>query len=210
MTLTDRLQSPSRATGVIAAAAALSLMLLGTVVLPQLAFPDAQSTVELVEGEVDGGLRLFILGGALAVLGYLPLLTAVHAVIGTRARPRALLLAGYAVLLIHPALLFVEAAVFPALVLPGLGPSVPYLLLATTGIAAALASAAIVPLAQAAATGLKRAIVAAVNGLLVALALFSFAPYIAPLSALGIGVALLMRRGTASGHDPANGPAGQH
>ena len=64
------------------------------------------------------------------------------------------------------------------------------------------------PLAQSAVSTGRRAAVAAGVGLLVALALFSFAPYIAPLSALGVAVALWMRTGT-SGADRANGPAGQ-
>lgn len=207
----DRLAAaPSRTAGVVAAALALAMMLIGAVVLPSafVAVPES--------GQVEGLERLasntvpLLLGNVLAFLGFLPLLTAVHALIGTRARPVSLLLAAYLVLLMRPLALGVEAAAFPDSVLIPLGLLVPYLLLATTGLAAALASAAIVPLAQAAASPVRRAVLAVGIGVLVALALFSFAPFIAPLSSLGVGVALLMGRRSAGGHDPSNGPAGQH
>jgi hypothetical protein len=207
----DRLAAaPSRTAGVVAAALAVAMMLIGAVVLPSafLAVPES-GRVEGLEQLASNTVPL-LLGNVLAFVGFLPLLTAVHALIGTRAKPVSLLLAAYLVLLIRPLALGVEAAVFPDSVLIPLGPLVPYLLLATTGLAAALASAAILPLAQAAASPVRRAVLAAGIGVLVALALFSFAPFIAPLSALGVGVALLMGRRSSGGHDPSNGPAGQH
>ncbi len=207
----DRLAAaPSRTAGIVAAALALAMMLIGAVVLPStfVAVPES-GQVEGLEQLASNTVPL-LLGNVLAFLGFLPLLTAVHALIGTRAKPVSLLLAAYLVLLIRPLALGVEAAAFPDSVLLPLGPLVPYLLLATTGLAAGLASAAILPLAQAAASSLRRAVLAAGVGVLVALALFSFAPFIAPLSALGIGVALVVGRRRGSGYDPSNGPAGQH
>ncbi|MBX9472674.1 hypothetical protein [Microcella sp.] len=207
----DRLAAaPSRTAGVVAAALALAMMLIGAVVLPStfVAVPDGDQ-VDGLEQLASNTVPL-LLGNVLAFLGFLPLLTAVHALMGTRATPASLMLAAYLVLLARPLALGVEAAAFPDSVLIPLGPLVPYLLLATTGLAAALASAAIVPLAQAAASPVRRAVLAAGIGVLVALALFSFAPFIAPLATLGIGVALLMRKRGGSGYDPANGPAGQH
>lgn len=210
----DRLAAaPSRTAGVVAAALALAMMLIGAVLIPELA------TVRTEQADVDGlsqvvtvqtDTQALLLGNVLAFLGFIPLLVAVHALFGTRAQPLSLLLAAYLVLLIRPIALGIEAAAFPDTVLIPLGPIVPYLLLATTGLAAGLASAAILPLAQAAASSARRAVLAAGIGVLVALALFSFAPFIAPLASLGVGVAVLMRRGGSGGHDRLNGPAGQH
>ncbi len=207
----DRLAaSPSRTVGVAAAALALAMMLIGAVVLPSVVV--TQPGAEQVDGleQLASNTVPLLLGNVLAFLGFIPLLTAVHALIGTRAKPVSLLLAAYLVLLIRPIALGIEAAAFPDTVLIPLGPIVPYLLLATTGLAAGLASASILPLAQAAASPVRRAVLAAGIGVLVALALFSFAPFIAPLSALGVGVGLLMRKRGGSGYDPSNGPAGQH
>ena len=209
--LADRLAaSPSRAAGVAAAALALAMMMIGAVVVPSMfvAVPEADQ-VDGLEQLASNTVPL-LLGNVLAFLGFIPLLVAVHAVIGTRAKPVSLLLAAYLVLLIRPIALGIEAAAFPDTVLIPLGPLVPYLLLATTGLAAGLASTAILPLAQAAASPVRRAVLGAGIGVLVALALFSFAPFIAPLASLGVGVALLMRRGGSGGHDPSNGPAGQN
>ncbi len=210
----DRLAAaPSRTAGVVAAALALAMMLIGAVLIPELAI--ASVVPENGEGTAEAMLvhqntTALLLGNVLAFLGFIPLLAAVHALFGTRATPVSLLLAAYLVLLVRPLALGIEAAAYPDSVLIPLGPLVPYLLLATTGVAAALASAAILPLAQAAASPARRAVLAAGIGVLVALALFSFAPFIAPLSALGVGVALLMRKRGGSGYDPSNGPAGQH
>ena len=201
----DRLAAaPSRTAGVVAAALALAMMLIGAVVIPSI-FSEETDQVTLV--------RWFLGGNVLAFLGFLPLLYAVHAIIGARAVPAWSMAAAYAVLLIRPLALVPEIVAAPVSVLSNLGLGAqlpPYLLLATTGLAAGLASAAMLPLAQAAASPVRRAVLAAGIGVLVALALFSFAPFIAPLSALGVGVALLMGRRGSSGHDPSNGPSGQH
>lgn len=197
---------PSRVAGLVAALVATAMMLIGVVLVPTLfALPTSTESAPLVESTASD--RALLLGNALAFLGFLPLLTAVHAVIGRRAQPVGPLLAAYLVLLIRPVALVVEAIALPGSALVPLGPLVPWVLLATTGLAAALAAAAVLPLAQSAVTTGRRVAVAAGVGLLVALALFSFAPYIAPLSALGVAVALWMRAG--GGADRANGPAGQ-
>ncbi len=201
----DRLAAaPSRTAGVVAAALGLAMMLIGAVVIPSV-FSEEIDQVTLV--------RWFLGGNVLAFLGFLPLLYAVHAVIGARAVPAWSMAVAYAVLLIRPLALVPEIIAAPTSVLAnlGLGPQLPpYLLLATTGIAAGFAAWAVLPLAQHAASSGRRWAVAVGVGVLVALALFSFAPFIAPLTTLGVGVALLMRRTGAGGHDPSNGPVGQH
>jgi hypothetical protein len=201
----DRLAAaPSRTAGVVAAALALALMLIGAVLIPSIVTEETDQ-VTLV--------RWFLGGNVLAFLGFLPLLHAVHALIGSRAVPPWSMAVAYALLLIRPLALVPEMIAAPVSVLSnlGLGPQVPpYLLLATTGIAAAFAAWAVLPLAQEAVSSGRRWAVAVGVGVLVALALFSFAPFIAPLATLGVGVALLMRRGSSGGHDPSNGPAGQN
>ncbi len=211
MTLLERLAGPpSRRAGIIAAVVAAAVMLIGVVLIPTLTgLPAAggevivtSDTAIVADGQLLAANRALLLGNALAFVGFVPLLTAVHAVIGRRAAPVSLLLAAYLVLFIRPLALVTEAAALPGSVLVPLGPLVPWVLLATSGVAAGLAAAAILPLAQSAASPGRRAAVAIGVGLLVALALFSFAPYIAPLSALGVAVALSLRRGP-------DGPAGQ-
>lgn len=203
-TALDRLAGPpSRIVGLVTALTATAMMLIGVVLVPTLV--DVPIVSGIPEPSVDD-TRILVLGNALAFLGFVPLLTAVHAIIGRRAQPVSLLLGAYLVLLIRPLALVVEALALPGSVLLPLGPLVPWVLLATTGVAAALAAAAVLPLAQSAVSTGRRAAVAAGVGLLVALALFSFAPYIAPLSALGVAVALLIRSGR---FDEKNGPAGQ-
>ena len=201
----DRLAAaPSRTAGVVAAGLALAMMFIGAVVIPSI-FSEEIDQVTLV--------RWFLGGNILAFLGFLPLLYAVHAIIGARAVPAWSMAAAYAALLIRPLALVPEIVAAPVHVWShlGLGPQLPaYLLLATTGVAAAFAAWGVLPLAQNAASTGRRWAVAVGVGVLVALALFSFAPFIAPFSALGVGVALLMGRRTSGGHDPLNGPAGQH
>lgn len=197
----DRIAAPpTRRAGAAWALFALVMMLIGAVLIPSM-FTDDSDQVLLVQW--------FLGGNVLAFLGFLPLLRAVHALIAERAVPAWSLGVAYAVLLIRPLALVPDIVAAPISVLADLGPLVPYLLLATTGVAAGFAAWAMLPLAQNAASPWRRLAVAAAVGLLVALGLYSFAPFIAPLATLGVGVGLLMGRG-AGGHDPANGPAGQH
>lgn len=209
MTPLERLAGPpSRLAGIIAAVVAATMMLVGAVLIPGLFVvttveTDTAALDQLTQ--LDTNTQASLLGNALALLGFVPLLAAVHAVAGRRAAPVSLLLAAYLVLLIRPLALVVEALALPGSVLVPLGPLVPWVLLATSGFAAGLAAAAILPLAQNAASLGRRVAVAVGVGLLIALALFSFAPYIAPLSALGVAVALSLRRGP----DGPHGPAGQ-
>lgn len=182
--------APGRREGAVWAFVALGMMLVGAVVIPSLL------TVETDQLTL---IRVYLGGSVLAFLGFLPLLRATHAVIGVRAVPAWAMLVAYLVLLLRPAGLAAEVIAAPIAVLsnlPGL-PSdlVPYLLLTTTAIAAGFAAYAVLPLAQNAVTIGRRIAVAAGVGLLVGLALYSFAPYIAPLAALGVAVALLIGRG---------------
>lgn len=181
---------PARRIGAVLALAAVGMMLVGAVLVPSLALTPGEVTAGTTEGD-----RALVLGNALAFLGFVPLLSAAHALLGRRAEPVWPLLVAYLVLLIRPLALLVEGLALPGSVLQPFGPIVPWVLLLSTGVAAAFAAGALLPLAQEARTVLRRIAVAAGVGLLVALALFSFAPYIAPLTALGVGVALLISRG---------------
>jgi len=182
--------APDRRAGAVWALVAVGMMLVGAVLVPSLALTPGEATASTTEGD-----RALVLGNALAFLGFLPLLAATHALIGRRATPAWPLLVAYGVLLIRPLALLVEGLALPGSVLLPLGPLVPWVLLLSTGIAATFAAGALLPLAQEARTVGRRIAVAVGVGLLVALALFSFAPYIAPLTALGVAVALLLGRG---------------
>ena len=84
----DRLAAaPSRTAGVVAAGLALAMMLIGAVVLPStfVSVPES-GQVEGLEQLASNTVTL-LLGNVLAFLGFLPLLTAVHAIIGTRMPP---------------------------------------------------------------------------------------------------------------------------
>jgi len=180
------------------------MMLIGSVLAPALLTAETEQATLV---------RVFLGGSILAFVGFLPLLRAVHALIGIRAVPAWMIGAAYAVLLVRPLALVPDVITGSVTALSNLGlltAAMPYLLLASTGVAAGLAAGAVLPLAQQAVSTGRRAAVAAGVGLLVALALFSFAPYIAPLSALGVAVALLIRGGSGMRSDPANGPSGQH
>ena len=214
MTLLDRLaEPPSRVVGIALAALAAVLMLVGPLA-PQWLLP-----AELLSGEITPSddeqvtlIRVFLGANVVAFLGFLPLLGAVHSVVGTTATRPALLLGAYLVLLVRPALILIDFIAAPLAPLAGGGLIVAYFLVATTGIAAGLASVAILPLARDAASPVRRWTLGAVIAVLVALALVAFAPYIAPLSALGIAAALVLRRGDKpNGVSRAgmNGPAGQ-
>ena len=185
--------APRRREGTVWAFVALGMMLIGSVLIPSLL------TVETDQVTL---IRALLGGSVLGFLGFLPLLRATHAVIGARAVPAWAMLVAYLVLLVRPAALAVEAAAAPLAVLsnlPGLSPQlVPYLLLATTAIGAGFAAYAVLPLAQSAVSTGRRVAVAAGVGVLVGLALYAFAPYVAPLAALGIAVALLIGRGRAA------------
>lgn len=182
--------APSRREGAVWAFIALGMMLVGAVLIPSLL------TVETDQVTL---IRAYLGGSVLAFLGFLPLLRATHAVIGVRAAPAWAMLVAYLVLLIRPAALTADIVSAPIAVLanlPGLSATIaPYVLLATTAIAAGFAAYAVLPLAQSASSTGRRVAVAAAVGLLVGLALYSFAPYIAPLAALGVAVALLIGRG---------------
>lgn len=185
--------APGRREGAIWAFIGLGMMLIGAVLIPSLL---------TVETDPVALVRWYLGGSVVAFLGFLPLLRATHAVIGVRAVPAWAMLVAYLVLLIRPVALSLDVVFAPIAVLsslPGLpGLLVPYLLLATTAAAAGFAAYAVLPLAQSAVTTGRRVAVAAAVGLLVGLALYSFSPFIAPLAALGVAVALLIGRGRAA------------
>lgn len=198
---------PSNRAGIIAAAIALAMMLVGSIVIPQLFTVSTTPEGSNVLVTMSTDPRALGFGNALALLGFVPLLTAAHSFIGQRARPTWPLLTAYLLLLIRPIALVIEASSYPGSALSTLGPLTPWALFATTGIAAGFAAAAILPLAQDAASPGRRFAVVAGVGVLVLIVLLAFSPFIAPLAALGVGAALLARTGR---FDRKNGPTGQH
>lgn len=179
-------RAPGRRAGIVAAVVAVVLLLVPALELVLL----DESTDPVVAVQIFLGLN------AIALLGFLPLLHAAHAATARTGRPGWLLPVAYLVLLIRPVVLVIEIANAPIAVFAGLGFF--YALLGTTGVAAALAAVALQPThdAQGEPVGspLRSLVVGAGAGLLVALTLFAFAPYVAPLTALGLAVALSLRK----------------
>ena len=179
-------RAPGRRAGIVAAVVAVVLLLVPALELVLL----DESTDPVVAVQIFLGLN------AIALLGFLPLLHAAHAATARTGRPGWLLPVAYLVLLIRPVVLVIEIANAPIAVFAGLGFF--YALLGTTGVAAGLAAVALQPThdAQGEPVGspLRSLVVGAGAGLLVALTLFAFAPYVAPLTALGLAVALSLRK----------------
>lgn len=185
--LVERLaRAPGRRAGIVAAVVALLLLMVPALELVLL----DESTPPVA------AVQIFLSLNAVALLGFLPLLHAAHAATARRAQPAWLLLAAYLVLLIRPAVLVIEIVTAPVAVFGGL--AFFYALLGTTGVAAGLAAVALQPTrnaeGEAVASPLRSLLVGVGGGLLVALTLFAFAPYVAPLTALGLAVALSLRK----------------
>lgn len=182
--LLDRLaRKPGRVGGIVAALLATVLFLITALEFVLL----DESTEPLTT------VRVFLGINAIALLGFLPLLHAVHAVADRPARPPWMLLVAYLVLLIRPAVLATGVVTAPIAVFGG--PGWAYALLGTTGVAAGLAAVALQPVRdEPARSPLRSTAIGVGTGLVVALTLFAFAPYVAPLSAMGIAVALSLRK----------------
>ena len=179
-------RAPGRRAGIVAAVVAVVLLLVPALELV------------LLDERTDPvpAVQIFLGLNAIALLGFLPLLHAAHAATARTGRPGWLLPVAYLVLLIRPVVLVIEIANAPTAVFAGLGFF--YALLGTTGVAAGLAAVALQPThdAQGEPVGspLRSLVVGVGAGLLVALTLFAFAPYVAPLTALGLAVALSLRK----------------
>lgn len=188
-------RAPGRAAGIAAAVAAALLLLVPVLELVLL----DESTDPVI------AIRIFLGLNAVALLGFLPLLRAVHAVTGRTARPAWLLPVAYLVLLIRPIVLVIEIVTAPVAVFGGI--AFFYALLGTTGVAAGLAAVALQPThdprGEPVGSPARSVVIGVGTGFFVALTLFAFAPYVAPLTALGIAVALLVRR-RAVPHDTAD------
>lgn len=185
--LLERLsRAPSRRAGIVAAVVAVVLLMVPALELVLL----SESTDPVAAVQIFLGLN------AIALLGFLPLLRAAHAATARTGRPGWLLPAAYVVLLIRPAVLVIEMVTAPIAVFGGL--AFFYALLGTTGVAAGLAAVALQPThdAQGEPVGgpLRSLVIGVIAGLLVALTLFAFAPFVAPLTALGLAVALSLRK----------------
>ena len=179
-------RAPGRRAGIAAAVVAVVLLLVPALELV------------LLDERTDPvpAVQIFLGLNAIALLGFLPLLHAAHAATARTGPPGWLLPVAYLVLLIRPVVLVIEIANAPIAVFAGLGFF--YALLGTTGVAAGLAAVALQPThdAQGEPVGspLRSLVVGVGAGLLVALTLFAFAPYVAPLTALGLAVALSLRK----------------
>jgi|GEM_PF-1871697 len=190
--LLNRLRrTPGRGGGIIAAIVAVVLLLVSSLDVLLLDEADDELTI----------IRTVLGLNVVALLGFLPLLRAVHAVAGRPARPAWLLVAYLVLLLIRPAVLAIDLVAAatsetPATVLGG--DALPFLLLASTGLAAGLAAVALQPTHNAhgdpVGSPLRSLGLGVGAALLVALTLFAFAPYVAPVSAMGIAVALSLRK----------------
>ncbi|MER3389233.1 MAG: hypothetical protein RJQ01_04295 [Microcella sp.] len=179
-------RAPGRRAGIVAAVVAVVMLMVPVLELVLL----SESTDPVVAVQIFLGLN------AVALLGFLPLLRAVHAVTGRAARAEWLLVGAYLVLLIRPLVLTIEIATAPTAVFGGL--AFFYALLGTTGVAAGLAAVSLQPThdARGETVGgpLRSVVIGVGTGFFVALTLFAFAPYVAPLTALGIAVALSLRK----------------
>lgn len=187
-TLVERIsRAPGRRAGI--GAAVVAVVLLMVPVLELVLLDESTDPVAAVQ--------IFLSLNAIALLGFLPLLHAAHAVTGRAGRPAWLLLVAYLVLLIRPVVLVIEIVNAPIAVFGGL--AFFYALLGTTGVAAGLAAVALQPTHDTAGEPIegrpvRSLVIGVVGGLLVALTLFAFAPYVAPLTALGLAVALSLRK----------------
>jgi hypothetical protein len=191
-TLLERIgRAPGRVAGIVAALAAVVLLLVSSLDLLLISENTDQVTI----------VRTVLGLNVIALLGFVPLLYAVHAAAARRARPPWLLLVAYLVLLIRPGALAFDLAAAWSSGVPSSalgGAAVPFLLLATTGLAAGLAAVALQPThnvdGEPVGSPVRSIVIGGGVGLFVALTLFAFAPYIAPLSAMGLAVALSFRK----------------
>lgn len=184
MSLTDRLATPpTRIQGVFWATAAAVMMIGGgfgwSLLLTQ---SDPEETVA----------RAFIIGNIIALLGFMPFLMGVYAFIGRTAAPVGLLIAALVVLLVRALAILPELWTVPEVFYDNAAWGYAFLLV--TGLAAGLAAVAFLPQTEVARRPSRIAVVGIGVGLFVALTLFAFAPYVAPVSAVGLALALTFRR----------------
>ena len=133
---------------------------------------------------------LYLAGSALALLGLVPLLLAVLALVGRPATPAWLLGVALAVLLVRPLVLLLEAAASPLTVVPR---ELALPLFLTTAIAAGLAAIAVLPTTGPARRPERVAVVGVAVAALVGLALFAYTGTIVPVAAIGVVIALALR-----------------
>lgn len=184
MSLTDRLATPpTRVQGVFWASLASVMMIAGgfgwSLLLTE---SDPEETVA----------RAFIIGNIIALLGFLPFLMGVYAFIGRAAAPVGLLIAALVILLVRGLAILPELWTVPDVFYDNAAWGYAFLLV--TGLAAGLAAVAWLPQTEVARRPSRIAVVGIGVGLFVALTLFAFAPYVAPVSAVGLALALTFRR----------------
>lgn len=184
MSLMDRLATPpTRVQGVFWASLASVMMIAGgfgwSLLLTE---SDPEETIA----------RAFIIGNIIALLGFLPFLLAVYAFIGRAAAPVGLLVAALAILFVRAFALLPELWTVPEVFYGSQAWG--YAFLALTGVAAGLAAVAFLPQTEHARRRSRILVVGFGVGLFVALTLFAFAPYVAPVSAVGLAIALTFRK----------------
>jgi hypothetical protein len=184
MPLIDRLSTPpTRVQGVFWATAAALMMIGGgfgwSLLLTE---SDPEETIA----------RAFIIGNIIALLGFVPFLMGVYAFIGRRATPVWLLVTALGILVVRALVLLPELWTVPEVFYDNQAWGYAFLLL--TGVAAGLAAVAWLPETEHARRRSRVLVVGVGVGLFVALTLFAFAPYVAPVSAVGLAIALTFRR----------------
>ena len=184
MSPTDRLATPpTRVQGVFWASLASFMMIAGgfgwSLLLTE---SDPEETIA----------RAFIIGNIIALLGFLPFLMGVYAFIGRAAAPVGLLIAALVILLVRALAILPELWTVPDVFYDNAAWG--YVFLLVTGLAAGLAAVAWLPQTEVARRPSRIAVVGIGVGLFVALTLFAFAPYVAPVSAVGLALALTFRK----------------
>lgn len=145
------------------------------------------------DSDPDALLQVFLLGGAIALLGFVPLLLGALSLIARPAQPAWLLGAAIVLLLVRPAFVALEAITAPMAIVP---PELTLPLLLTTAIAAGLAAISVLPTGDPARRPERMAVVGLGVAALIGLALYGYSGAIVPVAgiALVIAVALRLRR----------------
>ncbi|GAA1692013.1 hypothetical protein GCM10009792_09930 [Microcella alkalica] len=135
-------------------------------------------------------LRVVLVGNALALVGFIPLLLAALALVDRPALPAWLLRLAIGLLLVRPAVVVVEAIASPVAVVP---PSLTLPIFLTTAAASGVAAISVLPTSGPARRPERIAVVGLGVAALVGLALFGYTGAIVPVAAMGLVIALALR-----------------
>ncbi len=135
-------------------------------------------------------LRVLLVGSAIALLGFIPLLLAALALVGRAPQPAWLLRLAIALLLVRPVVVVLEAIASPVALVPQ-PLTLPIFL--TTAVAAGVAAISVLPTTGPARRPERIAVVGVAVAALVGLALFGYTGAIVPIAAIGLVIALALR-----------------